>query len=212
MAGTQRPGDPGFALDDIVRVLRSCIEDASSPVVADLYVALSRQWRTFAHRRFCDLGDADVEDAIHDTWEKLVEPEQLRRLEAMFGAGRFADLRAFESWAFVVFRNTVFDNGRILRRREELLPDGDLSNVAAAQGRNCVEAAAARRELIARVGEAIGASRIRQGPELFRACLVDGQSDQEAAQALGTTRDSVAGRLKRMRKLIDALGLEEGGW
>jgi RNA polymerase sigma factor (sigma-70 family) len=197
------------SLEEIVRVLSSCRTGAPSPRVAEIYAAFSRQWKAAARRRLPWLGDADVEDAVQDTWEKLVSPARLGRLHEMFAAGRFADLHALESWAFVMFLHTSVDRGRALRRSEQTLDDPDGCAGVASPAMDA-ESLAARRQILERAGRAIRSSRIAEAGHLFQAHFVDGDSDQEIADALGVTRDSVAGRLKRMRRLFrDILGERE---
>ncbi len=149
--------------------------------------------------RYPSLGD-DAEDVVQSALLKVVSPAKLATL---------GDPALTRSWARSVFVNVVLDHLRDVQRerahRRWLGTTGtDPEDVL----RERVPAASPGPEEAVRDRERLAiALEVVTSLEIGRQRFIDGLSEQEIAARCGTTRDAVAGQLKRLRRRVrQALG------
>jgi RNA polymerase sigma factor (sigma-70 family) len=182
---------------EVVAILQSAHTSSPDPQLADVLDAFRRQWDHIARWRYRQLGDS-IEDAIQVALTKLVSPDKLRWL---------VDPSGVERWGWTLFANTAVDFLRDLGREHERRVGGDgravdvdellrqrLPDLAPTP-----EEAVIARARVVKVLEMIGrvdAARLRWLEDL---------PEQEVAERLGTSRDAVAGQLKRLRRQLREL-------
>lgn len=154
-----------------------------------LFLAIRHEWETIARTRYSSLGP-DIHDAIQTAFAKLLAPGTLDGL---------VDPTRVGAWARSVFVNTAIDFLRDRQRRDGRRAVEGLDEDPQALCERLPaptpgpEDVARGRELSRMLGGMLAsadAARLRWVEEL---------PEREIASRLGTTRDAVAARLKRLR-------------
>ena len=188
--------------ETIVDILKSASSPAPDSRLTEVLEAFRRQWLAIARRKYASLGP-DIEDTIQGALLKLISPARLASLR---------DAARVEAWARSLFVNAVLDlireRRRDLGRRAIGRPEDDPDEVlrdrlpSAAPTPEELAAQRERLEIVAGCLEKLEVARLR---------FVEGLPEKEIAARHGLTRDGVAGKLKRFRKLLrSALGEPEG--
>ena len=185
---------------EVVAILRSAYTTVPDSRLTEVLEAFRHQWAAIARWRYRQLGD-ELDDAIQVAMAKLVSPDKLRLL---------VDPSGVERWGWTLFANTALDFLRDLGRQQDhrVVADGRggdperLLRERVPDTEPTPEEATLMRVRVTSLLDAIAAlpaARLRWLADL---------SEQEVADRLGTTRDAVAGQLKRLRRQLR--GLLEG--
>jgi len=188
--------------ETVVDILKSASSPAPDSRLTEVLEAFRRQWLAIARKKYASLGP-DIEDTVQIALLKLVSADRLASLR---------DAARVEAWARSLFVNAVLDGirerRRDLGRRALGRPEDDPEEIL----RDCLPSTAPtpedlsaqreRLEIVAGCLEKLEVARLR---------FVEGLSEKDIAARHGLTRDGVAGKLKRFRKLLrSALGEPEG--
>ena len=188
--------------ETIVEILKSASSPAPDARLTEVLEAFRGQWLAIARRKYPSLGP-DTEDTIQNSLVKLLSADRLASLR---------DAARVEAWARSLFVHAVLDLLRDRRRefgrRVIGLPEDDPEELlrdrlpSAAPTPEELTAQGERLEIVARCLEKLEVARLR---------FVEGLPEKDIAARQGLTRDGVAGKLKRFRKLLrSALGEPEG--
>jgi RNA polymerase sigma factor (sigma-70 family) len=165
------------------------------PALHEVLEAFRRQWHAIARRRYPNVDEEDVKDAIQSALLKLIAPENLATLK---------DAVRLEAWARSIFVHSVLDLTRHDRRhvRRRLYvgqPDEDAEEALRDQlpsDRPTPEELSAYRERLEIV------VRCTQEIDIARLKFLEDLPEKEIAARYGLSRDSVAGKLKRIRQRL----------
>ena len=188
--------------ETIVDILKSASSPAPDSRLTEVLEAFRGQWLAIARRKYPSLGP-DTEDTIQNALLKLISAERLASLR---------DAARVEAWARSLFVHAILDlvrdRRRELKRRAIGRPEDDPEALlhdrlpSAAPTPEELTAQGERLEIVARCVEKLEVARLR---------FVEGLPEKDIAARQGLTRDGVAGKLKRFRKLLrSALGEPEG--
>jgi len=178
----------------ILAILRSAQSAAPDPRLAEVLEAFRHQWLVIARKRYPGLRD-DVEDAVQGALLKLISRENLERLK---------DAERLEAWARSIFVHAVVDvareGGRHRTRRTYLGLAGEDPEEALREqlpaDRPSPEELTGFRERLAIVARCI------EKLDIARLKFVDDLPEKEIAARQNVTRDTVAGQLKRIRRVL----------
>jgi RNA polymerase sigma factor (sigma-70 family) len=180
----------------ILGVVRSARSGTPDPRLGRVLEDFRQNWLVVGRRRYRQLRDGLLEEAVQTALMKLVCSDKLDTLR---------DAARFEAWAWSLFVHTLFDLARHERRHSNGrtyvggAPEGDPEHSlrdALPDGRPSPEDLASHRERLAIVART--ASRL----EVARLKFVEDLPENEIATRLRLTRYGVAGQLKRIRKVL----------
>lgn len=182
----------GLPATEVVAVLRSATAPPRDPRLDTVLFAIRHEWEMIARVRYPRLG-AETTDAIQTAFTKLLTP---RNLDALIDPARVGP------WARCIFVNTAIDMLRDTgRRRDRRAPamaedrgEDPYEHLPSPQpGPEDLMRARELATIVARRLQGVTAARLR---------WVDELSEREVAARLGTTRDAIATRLKRLRQRL----------
>ncbi|MCY3018898.1 MAG: sigma-70 family RNA polymerase sigma factor [Planctomycetota bacterium] len=154
--------------------------------VAQLYD--SHALKAFRYARAMGLNDADADDAVSESFLRVIKAQASFRGDAAFG-----------TWLFSVLRTTVLNVVRSERRRGRLSAQSGDDPVSLDDPVKAV----ARKEYFAELSQAIAALAPERRSALSLV-VFGGLTLKEAAQAEGVTEPALASRLFQARKAIRA--------
>jgi RNA polymerase sigma factor (sigma-70 family) len=186
-----------MAPEEVLAILRAAVSRPADPRLPAVLQAFRLDWLVIARRRYRDVL-AQFDDVAQEAALRLVSPERLARLTC---AGKLVP------WARAIFVNATLDAIRELRLERSLrvdLNDHDRTSGDESPGDRLPhggldpEALCVYRERL-RIVE-----RLMADLEVPRLKFRDGLSDKEIAARCDSSRDAVAGQLKRFRKAVRA--------
>lgn len=192
--------DSFSSVEEVIDILTSSVTVAPDPRLDPLLEAIRRQW-VRSRGSIPWLRPDDVDDVVQDAFVRLLSPGTLANLTQKRAEQGFASTRQFQVWLFVLLRNTATDRWRAAATGERLQvdPPEHLDEWLFHHGEEVpvdLEAQAIRRQYVE------GMLAVITTCPIATLHFIEGLSDAEIAARLDTTRDAVAGKLKRLRPVL----------
>ena len=164
-------------------ILTSCVTEHPDPRFEEVCATVQSQWRAACAR--LGLGREDTEDAVQETWAKIIDPEWLQALVRRHESHSFADAGKFQAYLFIVLRNTAIDLGR----RQASRPVRDVLDSIPASTRSPEEETEAR-QIVDRVFKFVDENLNGEDRLIARMYFAEGLSDEAIAEQLRSTRSA----------------------
>ena len=147
---------------------------------------------------------ADAEDILQDAWIRMLR-----------SAAKYDPTKTWSTWAYTIVINTTKNWGRSRSRRKVDIegdfhlgddPNSVPNRIAGAISHSTPEEMMEERHLDERLRTILRDELDDEEREIFMLRYIDELSNEEVAQMLGRTKDSVSAKAKRTRTLVrDAL-------